>query len=112
MHEHKITNEVVHQIVHACEDRNIKPKRIVVELGNLTTYKKDPVLFYFESAKKELDILSDAELEIIEVPGKILCNECEKEHVVESSPLILCPSCESVDIVVLEGNKIVIKEIE
>ncbi|MBR9690722.1 hydrogenase maturation nickel metallochaperone HypA [Candidatus Woesearchaeota archaeon] len=111
MHEHSITNEVVHQIVHACEDKDITPKKIKVKLGVLTTYKKDSVLLYFEGHKKEIDILKDCELDIEEVPGKIVCNECKKESKVEPSPLILCPFCDSADIKVIQGDKVVIAEI-
>ena len=64
MHEHSITNEVVHQIIHILEDEKVnKPvKKIHVELGLLTGYKKEPVLFYFESFKKNHELLKNSEL--------------------------------------------------
>ena len=107
MHEHGITNEVVHQILHYCEDYNIKnPKEVNVELGMLTTYKKDPVLFYFESAKENYPILKNAVLNIKEIQGKIKCETCKKENDVESSPLILCPNCDSQNVTIIQGKKI------
>ncbi len=112
MHEHSITNEVVHRILHACEDSGVSPKKITVELGLLSGYKKDPVLFYFESIKKDHDVLSQAELDIVEVKGRILCNQCGLDSDVEPSPLIICPACESADVKILEGDKIVIREIK
>ena len=112
MHEHGITNEVVHQIIHACEDENIKnPKKIVVELGLLTGYKAGPVLFYFDSFKKTYPLLENTELEIVEIEGKIKCNDCDNKNIVEPSPLILCPDCDSANVNVLEGDKIIIKSI-
>ena len=113
MHEHSITNQVVHQILHACEDAGMgNAKKISVELGLLTGYKADSVLFYFDSIKKDWNIIKDAELNIIEIPGKILCRSCKKELIVESSPLILCPNCESTNVKVLQGKDVVIKSIE
>lgn len=113
MHEHGITDEVVHQIVHSCEDEGIaNPKKIIVKLGLLTTYRKEPVLFYFEGHKRELDILKNAELIIEEIEGKIICNNCRKESVVESSPLILCPKCDSEKVEIIQGKDIIIESIE
>ena len=113
MHEHGITNEVIHQILHYCEDNDIRnPKRINVELGMLTTYKKDPVLFYFEGAKEKYPILKNAVLNIKEIKGKICCNNCKKENYVESSPLILCPICDSADIKIIQGKDIIIISIK
>lgn len=113
MHEHGITNAVVHQIIHACEDSGMtNPRRIVVELGELTTYKKESVLFYFESIKKDYPILSDAELDIVEIPGKIFCNACGKGSDVRvASPIMFCPKCESSDVQVISGKDVVVKEI-
>ena len=112
MHEHGITNEVVHQIVHACEDKGITcPKKIIVELGLLTTYKKDPVLFYFEAHKKNISLLKDATLEIIEVQGKIKCKDCGEINIVDPSPLLLCPICDSANVEIIDGDKIIIKKI-
>ena len=112
MHEYGITNEVVHRILHECEDKDIKqPKKILVELGELTSYKKESVLFYFENFKKENEILRNATLEIKMIKGRIKCNNCKKESVVEPSPIYLCPSCESVDVEVLQGNSIDILDI-
>jgi hydrogenase nickel incorporation protein HypA/HybF len=112
MHEYNITNDVVHQVLHACEDSKIsKPKKISVEIGELTTYKKDSVLFYFESFKKDNDILKDANLEIKIIKGRVRCNFCKKESTVEPLPIILCPKCSSLDIDIIEGNEIRIKGI-
>lgn len=112
MHEYGITNEVVHQVLHACEDRGIKKaKKIIVEIGELTTYKKDSVLFYFESFKKNNPLLSKAKLEIKMIKGRIKCNNCKKENLVKPQPITLCPSCQSLDIEFLQGNNINIIDI-
>lgn len=113
MHEHAITNAVVHQIIHACEDSKMSnPKRIVVELGELTTYKKESVLFYFESIKQKIPLLNDADLVILEISGKIFCSSCGKGSDVRvASPLMLCPKCGSADVQIIAGKDVVVKEI-
>jgi len=113
MHEHNITNEVVHQILHECEDRGItKPKQIVVELGTLTGYKKESVLFYFDSIKKEEPLLKNAKLHIVEIPGKIFCKICKKEYMIEPLPIQLCPNCNTTNVKVLQGKDIAITEMK
>lgn len=113
MHEHHITNEVVHRILHACEDEGIdNPKKIVLSLGLLTGYKQDSVLFYFEGHKHDISLLKNASLEIIEVDGKIHCNDCKKNYDIEPLPMLLCPKCSSSTVKVLQGNEIKILKIE
>lgn len=113
MHEHSITNEIVHQIVHACEDNSItSPKRIVVELGTLTTFKKEPLLHYFKAHKKEIALLKDAELEVLEIRGRVRCKDCDEESDVEPEPLVICPKCGSMDVEVIQGGEVIIKEIK
>ncbi len=113
MHEHNITNEVVHQVLHACEDSGVKnPKIIKLNLGLLSGYKKDPILFYFEQIKKEYAMIRDAKLEITEISGKIFCGSCKKIYEVEPSPIQICPECDSTEVRILQGKDITITEIK
>lgn len=123
MHEHGITNAVVHQILHACEDNHIKnPKRITIQLGALTSYKKESLKFYFEKAKQDFPILKNAVLDIFDIPGRVSCNSCGKESdasldesgnlTISSVPLILCPNCKSADIKIIQGNDVIIRKID
>ncbi|MBT4823884.1 hydrogenase maturation nickel metallochaperone HypA [Candidatus Woesearchaeota archaeon] len=112
MHEYGVTQSLVSQILVESEKNNVKPKIITVELGNLTTYKAESIKFYFDMLKKEHDLLKSAKLELNEVKGKLLCNQCKKEHEVQESHLIFCPKCEGHDIEIVAGKDFIIKNIQ
>ena len=78
MHELYITQRIVHLIEEECQKANIVPKRAVVEIGALTSFKKEPVLYYFKILKQSSKILNGCHLVVNEVQGKVKCNTCEK----------------------------------
>ncbi|MBN2367982.1 hydrogenase maturation nickel metallochaperone HypA, partial [Candidatus Woesearchaeota archaeon] len=86
MHELSVTKNLIGLVVEECSSNGIKqPSKIIVELGELTNYKKDPIIFYFDIMKKETPCLVNAELEVIETKGKIRCRDCYKEsHIKEN----------------------------
>jgi len=112
MHEHSITKNIVVMVVKECQKNNLRPKKVVVELGSLTTYKKEPIMFYFEALKKDFDVLEDAKLEINEVKGMVNCNKCTKESEVEDPSFIICRHCKSHDVKIVQGKDFIIKEIQ
>ena len=72
MHELAITQEIVKILKSECRDRKITPKKVVVELGDFTSYKKEPLIYYYDILKKDSEIISDTELIVQEVQGEDL----------------------------------------
>ena len=100
-------------IVKECEKNNIKKlKKVVLELGKLTTYKKESILQYFDVLKNDFPVLEDTNLEINVVPGKIKCNKCKKESIVKDIYLICCGYCNDHDVKIIEGKEVIVKEIQ
>ncbi|MFH1448022.1 MAG: hydrogenase maturation nickel metallochaperone HypA [Candidatus Micrarchaeota archaeon] len=113
MHELAVTKSIIRVVVSECRRRNVKtPKKVIIELGNLTAYKKEPVLFYFDMLKTEERMLSETVLEVNEMPGKIRCNKCKKESGVNEAYLMMCPECESTDVEIIQGKDFIIASIE
>jgi hydrogenase nickel incorporation protein HypA/HybF len=113
MHELSATNHLIELISNECQINKIKsPKKIIVELGMLTTYKKDPILFYFDLIKKDIKLLKNSKLVIKEVKGKILCNKCKKESVINEAIMIFCQKCNSGDVEIINGKDLILKEID
>ena len=113
MHELSATKQIIGLINDECKKAGIKKPSIVkVEIGLLTTYRKDAMLFYFNILKEKETFLLNTKLDINELAGKIKCNKCNKESVVEESYLMVCPICGSTDVKIIEGNDIIVKEIE
>ena len=102
MHELDITKS----LVKAIEKYSKEPKEVIVELGVLSTYSKEPILFYFENFKK-----GDTKLVINEIPGKLHCKDCQKHSEVDNALMMMCPECESINIDVIDGKDVKIKEI-
>ena len=113
MHELGVTQSLIDVVKYECEKNNIvNPKRVVVELGSLTSFKKDPILFYFDILKEENPLICDTELVINEIEGVVKCFDCEKESVIEDPCLIFCMNCDSTNVEVVKGKEFIIKEIE
>ncbi len=70
MHELSITRQLIEMITKECESKIKKVKAITAELGQLTSYKKEPVLFYFDALKKDSPLVRNAKLLINETEGK------------------------------------------
>ena len=113
MHELAITQTITSQIKEECEKNNITPKKISIELGLLTTYKKDSIDYYYNILKKEPEnkLLENTILEITEIKGRLSCKNCNKESDIKEPYEILCPLCNSGNIKIIKGKDINLKSI-
>ncbi|MBD3202788.1 hypothetical protein GF327_00705 [Candidatus Woesearchaeota archaeon] len=113
MHELSITKKIIEMIEKECSKNNIKkPDKIHAEIGELTTYKKEPIKYYFDILKKENHLLKKADIDMKIINGKIKCKDCKKENHIKEKYLILCPECGSGNIDILDGEDIRLKQIE
>jgi hydrogenase nickel incorporation protein HypA/HybF len=113
MHELNVTKKTMDLIKSECKENNIKnPKKIFLELGELTTYKKEPLVYYYNILKKESDLLKNTDLIIKEIPGKIKCKDCKKESLIKELYIIICPNCRSGNVNIIQGQNIKINKIQ
>lgn len=112
MHELAATKSLMGIAEMECLKNNIKnPKKIHVELGAFTTYKKNQIEYYFEILKKQNTLLFSANLLVEEIPIKIRCAECKKESIIEGGNVFFCPLCNSASIEIIQGKDLYIKSI-
>jgi hydrogenase nickel incorporation protein HypA/HybF len=112
MHELSITKQLIQNILHECKINNIKkPKKIQIELGILTTYKKDPILFYYNQLKKEISLLNNSNLDVLKINGELFCNNCNNTSSIIEPFMIFCPICESLNIKITKGKEFNLKKI-
>jgi len=109
MHELSITKELIRIALDECKG---EAKYINVKLGKLTSFCKDPILFYFDQLKTEYPKLKDSALLVEEIDGEIECKTCKTISTIEDPTMIFCPACESSDINYIKGRDIVIESIE
>lgn len=72
MHELAVTEEIVMTIEKECKERKVTPKKVVLELGDFTTYKKEPLKYYYDILKKDSKIIRNTELVVNETAGQDL----------------------------------------
>jgi hydrogenase nickel incorporation protein HypA/HybF len=107
MHELGIVQEVVDIV--AARSGNAPVRRLVLEIGKLSTVLPDAVRFCFDVATEGTP-LAGAMLEIVEVPGKARCRACDGAVVLER-PVGRC-TCGAFDLEWLSGMDVRILEME
>jgi len=113
MHELAVTQSLINSVIEECKNRNITNlEKIIVELGSLTSYVSDSVLFYYDLLKEPFELLHDVPLEIIEIKGAIQCNDCNKKTIIDDSFVIFCKHCNSTNVRVIKGKDFIIKSLE
>jgi hydrogenase nickel insertion protein HypA len=109
MHELMITEDLIRMILEANQDheldtQNSKIVEVVCELGKLTTYKQEPILFYYDILKKNTNFLKDSILKVNVIKGKILCNKCKRESEIDEPFELFCSKCDSDDVKIIQGQ--------
>jgi len=79
MHELAITKQLVEDIKKLVAERNLKQvQRVVVEIGDKTSYKLDPMKYYFDQLKIQENALRETKFAGSEVNGRsVLLKEIE-----------------------------------
>lgn len=113
MHELSITQGLIALVAGECRKENIEsPKKIIADLGILTGYKKESILYFYGLLRKDIPLLADAELEIREICAKVSCNSCKTASVITEPYMIFCSHCGSRDINITSGREFIVKDIQ
>ena len=83
---------------------------VKLRIGKLSGVMPDALRFAFEALSIG-GIAEGASLEIEEVPLTIRCNKCKKVSV-SDVPFMICPHCEGVEVEMIGGRELEIKEME
>jgi hydrogenase nickel incorporation protein HypA/HybF len=111
MHEFSVTKSLVDLCNQEADKNNIQNViKIHINIGKFTGFSPDSIRFYFEFLKKHTSC-SEAELLFTEVPIRIKCSKCKTEQIIEE-PILVCPSCGSVEVDVLSGREFYVDSIE
>jgi len=111
MHELAITQSVVDAVADAVAERlgEAKVSRVLLEIGRLSGVATDSVRFCFQLVA-EGTVLAGARLDIVEPPGRGRCRSCRRET--EMTDLLASCPCGSVDLELLSGQQLLVKEVE
>ncbi|MBQ7677189.1 MAG: hydrogenase maturation nickel metallochaperone HypA [Lachnospiraceae bacterium] len=87
------------------------PKRLVIEVGQMTGVMPEYLHKYFPIAAKGTR-LSDASLEVISIPVQVQCAHCGSTYRPEKAFRYLCPVCGEKAATLLHGRECKVKSIE
>jgi len=111
MHEASIALSILEKANEIAEEhKSRRINSITIALGGLSGIDSESLLFSFDAIKVG-SIAEQAVLKIIEIPIEINCYDCKKSVILEDRFLI-CPECGSINIEVISGREMLIKEIE
>tara|TARA_R110000782_G_scaffold48146_5_gene105515 strand:- start:2402 stop:2731 length:330 start_codon:yes stop_codon:yes gene_type:complete len=107
MHELGITRNIVSIVSEHAKGKPVK--RVQLEIGRLSAIMPDAVRFCYDVCCKGTE-LEGSTLEIIEIPGKAHCYECDND--VDLNDVLSACVCGSRNLNRLSGEELNIKEME
>lgn len=108
MHELSIADAVIQTALRYAGGRHVG--RIELKVGHLRQVVPSALAFGLELVAVGT-LAEGAELDIQEIPTRVLCRECAAESVVSQFPL-RCASCDSLHVEVISGNELFVDAIE
>ncbi len=111
MHEMSLAEGVLQIIEDAAEEQSFRRvKTVWLEIGRLAGVEVEAMRFCFEAVTRD-SVAQDAELQIIETPGRAWCMQCA--DTVEVQALYdACPRCGGYQLQVTGGNEMRVKELD
>ncbi len=111
MHEFGIAQSLLDIVEQeASPYRGAKITKVTVRIGRLSGAMPDALRFAFEVLRRG-GAAKDSSLEIEEIPLRIRCRQCGKVATL-TDPFLICPYCEDIDVEVITGRELQIKNME
>lgn len=112
MHELGVVFHIIKGVEQVAETNGLTEiASVTVELGQVSTVIPHYLTDCWKWAAAKTELLRDAKLLIEEIPAVTYCEDCEKTYsTVEFGKI--CPHCGSEHTYLIEGNQVMIKEIE
>ncbi len=111
MHELSIISSLFEILLQkAGEQKALKITGVKLNVGKLSGVVPESLETAFEFYKKGT-IAETAELEIEELPLKVLCQDCGLEAL-QDSYIFVCPACGSTNLKIRQGTELFLEKIE
>jgi hydrogenase nickel incorporation protein HypA/HybF len=108
MHELAIADAIVQICCEHARGRTVT--KVEVKVGHLRQVVPDSLAFAFELVASGTP-LDGAELEIEQIPARVVCNVCDAETEIEWFPLA-CARCGGLDVEVVAGEECHVESLE
>lgn len=111
MHELSLAESILQLIEDAAiEQKFTQVKMVWLEVGQLACVEQESLRFFFAVVTED-SIARQAKLEIIEITGQAMCNQCHQVTMI-AAYYQACPQCGSYALHVTQGDGMHIKELE
>ncbi|WP_459538561.1 hydrogenase maturation nickel metallochaperone HypA [Methanobrevibacter sp.] len=117
MHELSMAQGIINAVLDTAQENNAtEVTEVTVEVGRLAMINPEQLEFIL-GVLIENTIMEDAKIIFEEIPVAMDCHDCNfhGEAILDDSdhyaPLVKCPECDSLNVEVLNGKDIVVKNI-
>jgi hydrogenase nickel incorporation protein HypA/HybF len=111
MHELAIAQSLIDTAIALMPAGTSQVARLHVQLGTLAGLSKDELTFGFEVMSKQTPC-AEAKLEIEEIPAVVYCPQCGNEYSIDDDRFLICPTCGTPAVLILQGKELQITSIE
>lgn len=111
MHELAIAQRIIETAVALLPPKATGVGVLHVQLGALAGVSKDELLFGFEAMSPNT-LCEGAVLLIEEVPAVVHCPQCGIDFTVANSDELICPSCNTPSVLVMQGKEMIITSLD
>ena len=117
MHELSMAQGIINAVLDTAEANNATDvTEVSVEVGRLAMINPEQLEFIL-GVLIDNTIMQDAEIKFEDIPAEVECFDCQfqGEAILDDSdhyaPLVKCPKCDSLNVEILNGKDIVVKNI-
>jgi hydrogenase nickel incorporation protein HypA/HybF len=117
MHELSMAQGIINAVLDTAKENNAtEVTEVIIEVGRLAMINPEQLEFIL-GVLIENTIMEDAKITFEEIPVAMDCNDCEfnGEAILDDSdhyaPIVKCPECDSLNVEILNGKDIVVKNI-
>ena len=117
MHELSMAQGIINAVLDTAEANNAtEVNEVTVEVGRLAMINPEQLQFIL-GVLVENTIIEDAEIKFEEIPAEVDCSDCNfhGDAILDDSdhyaPIVRCPECDSLNVEILNGKDIVVKNI-
>ena len=111
MHELAFAQKIIETAVALLPPEATGVSVLHVQLGALAGVSKDELCFGFE-AMSPATLCAGATLHINEVPAVVHCPQCGIDFTVANADDLLCPTCGTPSVLVIQGKEMIITSLE
>ncbi len=111
MHELWLCKNILDIINQKMVEKNcVRVKKVYLEIGQLAAVEKSALIFSFNVLTQGTAV-ENADLEIIDIPGKAVCETCGKNFSI-SQYYDACQECGGFSLTVIQGEELRVKSME